>query len=65
VAVATKNLKDVTALGVAQFQTSVEAIEKAHPAPEAFASVSKGLKAAAAQVQSAVDAAIKATPKKK
>ena len=65
VAVATKNLKDVTALGVSQFQTSVEAIEKVHPAPEAFAAVSKGLKAAAAQVQSAVDSAIKTTPKKK
>jgi hypothetical protein len=64
-AVATKNLKDVTALGVSQFQTSVDAIEKSHPAPEAFAAVSKGMKAAAAQMQSAVDSAIKSTTKKK
>jgi hypothetical protein len=65
IAVATKNLKDVTALGVAQFHTSVEAIEKAHPAPEAFAAVSKGMKAAAAQVQTAVESVIKSTSKKK
>ena len=64
-AVAAKNLKDVTALGVAQFHTSVEAIEKAHPAPEAFAAVSKGMKAAVAQVQTAIETAIKSTSKKK
>ena len=62
-AVATKNLKDVTALGIAQFHTSVDAFEKAHPAPEAFAAVSKGMKAAAAQVQTAVDAVIKTSKK--
>ena len=43
-AIATQNLKDVSALGFAQFHSSVDAIEKAHPAPEAFASVGKGLK---------------------
>jgi hypothetical protein len=63
-ATAAKNLKEVTALGVAQFHTSVEAIEKAHPAPEAFAAVSKGMKAAAAQMQTAVDSVVKTGKKK-
>jgi hypothetical protein len=63
-AAAAKNLKEVTALGVAQFHTSVEAIEKAHPAPEAFAAVSKGMKAAAAQMQTAVDSVVKTGKKK-
>jgi hypothetical protein len=42
----------------------VEAIEKAHPAPEAFAAVSKGMKAAAAQMQTAVDSVVKTGKKK-
>jgi hypothetical protein len=63
-ATATKNLKDVTALGLAQFHTTVDAIEKAHPAPEAFAAVSKGMKAAAAQMQTAVDSVVKTAKKK-
>lgn len=63
-ATATKNLKDVTALGLAQFHTTVEAIEKAHPAPDAFAAVSKGMKAAAAQMQTAVDTVVKTAKKK-
>lgn len=58
-AIATQNLKDVSALGFSQFHSSVEAIEKAHPAPEAFAPVSKGLKDAATKVETALETAIK------
>lgn len=59
VAIATKNLQDVTALGVAQFHTSVDAFEKAHPAPEAFATVGKSLKSAATNLETAVETAVK------
>ena len=59
IAVATQNLKDVTALGFAQFHASVDAIEKAHPAPEAFAAVSKGLKTAASTMENALESAMK------
>lgn len=57
-AIATQNLKDVTALSIAQFISSVEAIEKAHPAPEAFAAVAKGMKEAAANVETSLDSAL-------
>lgn len=59
IAIATKNLKDVSALGFAQFNSGVEALEKAHPAPEAFASVGKGLKDAAATMENALGSAMK------
>lgn len=59
IAIATKNLKDVTALGVAQFNSSVDAIEKAHPAPEVFANVGKNLKAAASTMETALESAMK------
>jgi hypothetical protein len=59
IAIATKNLQDVTALGVAQFNSSVDAFEKAHPAPEAFATVGKSLKTAASNLETAVDTAVK------
>jgi hypothetical protein len=42
-----KNLKDATALGFEQFHSTVDAVEKAHPAPEGFTAVAKNLKAAA------------------
>ena len=42
-----KNLKDATALSFGQFHSTVDAVEKAHPAPEAFAPVAKNLKDAA------------------
>ncbi len=58
-ALATQNLKDVTALGVAQFKSSVDALEKAHPAPEAFANVGKSLKTAAYNMETALESAIK------
>ena len=47
-----KNLKEATSLSVGQFHNSVDAVEKAHPAPEAFASVAKNLKAAATTAES-------------
>ena len=59
IAMATQNLKDVTALGVAQFHASVDALQKAHPAPEAFAHVGKGLKEAASTVEKSLESALK------
>jgi hypothetical protein len=59
IALAAKHLKEATALGVAQFQASIDALEKNHPAPEALANVGKTLKAAAASMETAVDAALK------
>lgn len=47
-----KNLKAATSLSVGQFQSGVDAVEKAHPAPEAFAAVAKNLKAAASTAES-------------
>ena len=58
-AMAAKHLKEATALGVAQFQASIDALEKASPAPEGLANVGKTLKAAAASMETAVDAALK------
>lgn len=59
VAMASQNLKDVTALGFAQFQTSIDALQKAHPAPEAFAGMAKGLKDAATTAENALESAMK------
>jgi hypothetical protein len=59
VTIATKNLKDVTALSVAQFKTGVDTLEKASPAPETFASVGKGLKEAATTLENALESAMK------
>ena len=59
IALATQNLKEVTALGFAQFHTSVDALQKAHPAPEAFASVGKCLKDAASTMENALESAMK------
>ena len=53
-----KNLKAATSLSVGQFNSSVDAIEKAHPAPEAFASVAKNLKAAASTAESTLGSAM-------
>lgn len=58
-AIATQNLKDVSALGFSQFHSSVDALEKAHPAPEAFATVGKGLKDAASKMETALESAMK------
>ena len=59
IAMATQNLKDVTALGFVQFHTSVDALQKAHPAPEAFAPVGKGLKDAASKMENALESTMK------
>ena len=58
VALFSKNLKAATTLSVGQFHSSVDAIEKAHPAPEAFASVAKNLKAAASTAESTLESAL-------
>lgn len=58
IALATQNLKDVTALGVAQFNTSVDAMEKASPAPQAIAGLTKGMKDAAAKMESSLETAL-------
>lgn len=50
-----QNLKDATSLSFGQFHSTVDAVEKAHPAPEAFASVAKNLKAAASSAESTLD----------
>lgn len=54
-ALATKHLQEVTALSVAQFHARVDAFEKAHPAPQAFAAVGKSLKEAASSVEEAME----------
>jgi hypothetical protein len=53
-----KNLKDATSLSFGQFHSAVDAIEKAHPAPQAFASVAKNIKAAAASAENAIETAM-------
>jgi hypothetical protein len=53
-----KNLKDATALSVGQFHGAVDAIEKAHPAPEAFAVVAKNLKDAASTAENTLESAL-------
>lgn len=57
-AMAAANVKDAIALSVSQFSTGVDTIEKHHPAPEAFAPVAKNMKAAAGQVEDAVDTSL-------
>lgn len=58
-AMAVKNVKDATALSAAQFNSSVDTLEKSSPAPEAFAGVVKGMKEAVATMETAMDAALK------
>jgi hypothetical protein len=53
-----KNLKQATSLSVGQFHDTVNAIEKAHPAPEAFAAVAKNLKSAASTFESTLESAM-------
>ena len=53
-----KNLKEATSLSVGQFHGTVDAIEKAHPAPEAFAAVAKNLKSAASTAESTLESAL-------
>lgn len=58
IALFTKNLKAATSLSVDQFQSGVDAVEKAHPAPEAFAAVAKNLKAAATTAENTIDSVL-------
>jgi hypothetical protein len=53
-----KNLKEATSLSFGQFNSTVDAVEKAHPAPEAFAPVAKNLKEAAKTAETTFDAAM-------
>ena len=53
-----KNLKEATSLSVGQFNSTVDAVEKAHPAPEAFAAVAKNLKAAATTAESTLESVL-------
>ena len=53
-----KNLSAAASLSVGQFHSGVDAIEKAHPAPEAFAAVAKNLKAAATTAESTLETAM-------
>jgi hypothetical protein len=53
-----KNLQEATALSFGQFNSAVDSVEKAHPQPEAFASVAKGLKAAASTAENAIESAM-------
>ena len=54
IALAVKHVKEATALSVEQFNAGVDMVQERHPAPEAFAQVSNGLKAAASSIESAV-----------
>jgi hypothetical protein len=58
IALFAKNLKESTSLSVDQFHAAVDAIEKSHPAPEAFAAIAKNLKAAASTAESTLVAAL-------
>jgi hypothetical protein len=58
IALFTKNLKEATSLSFGQFHSTVDAVEKAHPAPEAFASVAKNLKAAATTAENTLETAL-------
>jgi hypothetical protein len=53
-----KNLKEATSLSVDQFHATVDAIEKSHPAPGAFAEIAKNLKAAASTAESTLVTAL-------
>ena len=61
-AMAMQNLKDVSALGFAQFQANVDALQKVHPAPDAFAPVAKGLKEAASKMEGALASTLDKVP---
>lgn len=58
-ALTAKHMQEATALSVAQFTASVDAMQGAHPMAEAFAPVAKGMKTAASAMETAVGAALK------
>lgn len=55
---AAQNLRDASALGFAQFHANIEALQKVHPAPEAFAPVAKGLHDAASQMENVLESSM-------
>jgi hypothetical protein len=55
-----KHLQEITALGVEQFVAGVDLLQQRHPAPQTFEPVAKGMKMAAAAVESTVLATLKA-----
>ena len=59
-ALAAKHVQEATALSVEQFNAGVDVVQERHPAPEAFAQVGKGLKAAASSIETAVASTLKA-----
>jgi len=59
VELASQNLKDVMALSFEQFHSGVDALQTAHPAPEAFAPMAKGLKNAASVMQNVLESIMK------
>lgn len=59
ITLATKHLQEATALGVAQFHANVDAFQKAHPAPEAFATLGKSLKDTASTLEVALESAVR------
>ena len=58
-ALASQNMKDVMALSIEQFHSGVDALQTAHPAPEAFAPVAKGLKDSASAMQNVLESTMK------
>ena len=57
-AMAAQNLRDASSLGFAQFHANIEALQKIHPAPEAFAPVAKGLHDAASQMENVLESSM-------
>ena len=57
-ALTSQNMKDAMALSFEQFQSGVDTLQKAYPAPEAFAPVAKGLKDAASTMQNVLESAM-------
>jgi hypothetical protein len=59
IALGVKHAQEAAALSVAQFNAGVDAISAKHPAPEAFAGVAKGLKAAASTAEATLTKTLK------
>jgi hypothetical protein len=58
VALTAKHLQEVTALGIEQFNTSVDLLQERHPAPDTFSPVAHGMKLTASAMESAILAAL-------
>lgn len=57
-AIAAQNLRDASALGFAQFHANIDALQKVHPASEAFAPVAKSLHDAASQMENVLESSM-------